>query len=70
MDIPEPRGSLSVARQMSLQIKVEPSEGGKGGGGATPTTGSFNPASPSYKVCVVVRDGEQGDGTHMPLPFL
>lgn len=69
VDIPVPRGRLlEVSRQMSLQINVEPSEGREGG--PTPTTCSFNPASPSYKVCVVEGDGEKGDGTHMSLSFL
>lgn len=52
---------------MSLQIKVEPSEGGEVG--PIPTTCSFNPASPSNKKSQGVCVGG-GGMTRDPCPLL
>lgn len=61
---------LEVAQQMSLQIKVEPSEGREGGGWTNPNN-LFIQSSLAQLQGVCGGEGwGKGGGTHMSLPFL
>lgn len=56
---------------MSLQIKVEPSEGREGGGWTNPNNLFIQYSLAQLQgVCGGGGDGEKGDGTYMSLSFL